>query len=85
MNKGSIVQALYIPFPDDQADAISVVDAQGQGFIYINDRLSAEARLKALRHEELHFLLGHFEDPTKTVSQCEHEIHTLTDAEGTSE
>ncbi|MBQ0165352.1 MAG: hypothetical protein KBS75_09190 [Bacteroidales bacterium] len=51
----------------------TVKDENGDYNIYINGRISEEARVKALRHELQHIQKGHFYDE-RPVKELEKEI-----------
>ena len=54
--------------------AVTRKDAEGDYNIYINARLSADARAEAFRHEIDHIRKGHFYDETRPVKEIEQEV-----------
>ena len=53
--------------------AVTRKDAEGDYNVYVNARLDADARAKAVRHELRHIVLGHFYEHDRTVAELEDE------------
>lgn len=54
-----IIRLVDLP---ETVHGITIIDAEGDYNIYINARISEEARVNAYRHEIDHIRLGHFYD-----------------------
>ena len=65
-----IIRLLDMP---ESVHAVTRKDAEGDYNVYINARLDADTRAKALRHELKHIVLGHFYDD-RPVAEKEREV-----------
>lgn len=65
-----IIRLLDMP---ESVHAVTRKDAEGDYNVYINARLDADTRAKALRHELNHIVLGHFYDD-RPVAEKEREV-----------
>lgn len=61
--------------------AVTRKDAEGDYNLYINSRLSADARGEAFRHEIDHIRRGHFYDTERAVRDIEREVELDAEAE----
>lgn len=65
-----IIRLINMP---ETVHGVTRKDANGDYNIYINARISAEARAKAYWHEIEHIRLGHFYDLDRPISEKEME------------
>ena len=59
--------------PDCGIDAFTILDADGNYIVYINDKLSFDAQIRAYKHELYHINNGDFEQ--YDVQRIESQAH----------